>query len=281
MKNSLMKRYKPQMILFLIIVIEAVIMMGLVQYRSYIVKKQEALALQQSQNTTTESQPTDSVPEETQPLEEITTLANPQRDKNAADNAYANDDVRIVCLDPALGGYAKGNTSETESAMSESEYNLEFAQLIMQELNKQGVVVYMTRESNKYVSDTDRTDLANNAYADLMVTLNRDSYDGSDTKSGITAWVHHKRPKVSDKVATKILDALKEAGAKTQTVDAGTADSTTEDYATNEDCIGPSLVLGMGSVLNEKDITDYEENKEAYAQAVANAIVSWMEDQGL
>lgn len=281
MKNSLMKRYKPQMILFLIIIIEAVIMMGLVQYRSYIVKKQEALALQESQNTTTESQPTDSVPEETQPSEEITTLANPQRDKNAADNAYANDGVRIVCLDPALGGYAKGNTSETESAMSESEYNLEFAQLIMQELNKQGVVVYMTRESNQYVSDTDRTDLANNAYADLMVTLNRDSYDGSDAKSGITAWVHHKRPKVSDKAATKILDALKEAGAKIQTVDAGTADSTTEDYATNEDCIGPSLVLGMGSVLNEKDITDYEENKEAYAQAVANAIVSWMEDQGL
>lgn len=37
----------------------------------------------------------------------------------------------------------------------------------------------------------------------------------------------------------------------------------------------------MGSVLNESDITDYEENKEEYAKAVADAIVAWMDAQGL
>ena len=54
-----------------------------------------------------------------------------------------------------------------------------------------------------------------------------------------------------------------------------------EDYSINKNCIGPSLVLGMGSVLNESDITDYEENKEEYAKAVADAIVAWMDAQGL
>lgn len=279
MKNSLMRRYRPQMILFLIIVIEAVIMLGLVQYRGYVVKKQaeDEAAAAEAQTTQSQSEEEPASGES----EELTTLANPQRDKNAADNAYAEDDVRIVCLDPALGGYAKGNTSETDSAMSESEYNLEFAELLKEELNSKGVVVYMTREENKHVEEEERTDLANNAYADLMITLTRDSYDGSDNKSGVTAWVHHKRPKTSDAAADKILKALKAEGAKINTVDAGTAESTSEDYYTNENCIGPSLVLGMGSVLNESDITDYEENKETYAKAAAAAIVAWMEDQGL
>ena len=66
-----------------------------------------------------------------------------------------------------------------EDSKTESQYNLEFAQLIKSELNNQGVVVYMTREDNKSVDDSDRTDLANNAYADLLVSLNRESYDGS------------------------------------------------------------------------------------------------------
>jgi N-acetylmuramoyl-L-alanine amidase len=274
-----MKRYKPQMILFLIIVIEAVIMIGLVQYRSYVVKKQEEAT------ATTEGTTTGAAVEATTAAEEgITTLAAAdiaKRPSSAKDNAYAEDGVRIVCLDPALGGYAKGNISETDSAMTESEYNLEFAGLIKQALNDQNVVVYMTRESNEAVDETDRTDLANNVYADLLITLTRDSYDGDDDSSGVTAWVHHKRPVNSAAVAEDILDGLSDAGAKIKQVDAGTADSTSEDYYTNDSCIGPSLVLGMGSVLNETDITSYEENKEAYAKAVADAIVGWMDDQGL
>lgn len=284
MSNSLMKKYRPQMILLLIIVVEALIMIGLIQYRSYIVKKQEEEATNSqtphSSSSMQENHTTDSAG---QPVpEEITTLDNiPVRDKNAAENAYAKDGVRIVCLDPALGGYEKGNASQTPAAMTESEYNLEFAQLIKKELNNQNVVVYMTREENKYVEDTERSNLANNVYADLMVTLTRNSYNGIDERSGMTVWVHRKRPKTSDAAAKLILHELEVAGAEINAVDAGTAKSTEEDYYTNSQCIGPSLVLGMGSVLNRSDIRDYEENKEDYAKVVAKAIVQWMDNQGL
>ena len=277
MKNSLMKRYKPQMILFLIIVLEAMIMIGLTQHRNYLEKKQAeaeaAAATSQVQETSTS---------ENNAEEELTTLANiPERDPDASADAYQDDGERIVCLDPALGGYAKGNTSETESKMTESEYNLEFAQLLKSELNKRNVIVYMTREDNSNVDEQERTDMANNVYADLMIEINRDTYDGDDETRGMTAWVHHKRPASSDAVADGVLSALEEAGAKVNEVDAGTAESTNSDYPTNEFCIGPSFVLEMGSVLNESDITDYEENKEAYAEAAADAILAWMEDQGL
>lgn len=283
MNNSLIKKYRPQMILLLIIVIEALIMMGLVQHRNYIVKKQQQETAG-GQKTTTATAPVqeDNTTESESKNEEITTLADiPSRDKNAGENAYAKDGVRIVCLDPALGGYEKGNTSKTAAGMTESEYNLEFAQLIKSELNSQNVVVYMTREENKYVEDTDRSELANNVYADLMVTLTRNSYNGIDDRSGMTVWVHRKRPKTSDAAARLILRELENAGAEVNTVDAGTAKSTEEDYYTNSQCIGPSLVLGMGSVLNNSDIKDYEKNKEVYAKAVAQAIVSWLDNQGL
>lgn len=282
MKNSMMKRYKPQMILFLIIIIEAIIMLGLIQHRNYIEKKQAEEASRTAE--TNASQENASGENEGETGEELTTLALadiPERSADDSADANEQDGVRIVCIDAALGGYAKGNTSDTDSGMSESEYNLEFAQLMKQKLNEKGILVYMTREDNDAVDEEDRTDLANNVYADLMITLTRDSYDGTDQKSGVTAWVHHKRPQSSDDAANLILEALEDAGARVNTVDAGTAESTADDYYTNENCIGPSLVLGMGSVKNENDITDYEENKEIYAEAVAQAIVDWMEDQGL
>lgn len=282
MSNSLIKKYRPQMILLLIIVIEALIMIGLVQHRNYIVKKQQEEANNGQNTTTTASAQENDTTDNEIKNEEVTTLADiPPRDKSAGENAYAKDGVRIVCLDPALGGYEKGNTSKTAAGMTESEYNLEFAQLIKSELNSQNVVVYMTREENEYVEDTDRSELANNVYADIMVTLTRDSYNGIDDRSGITAWVHRKRPKTSDAAARLILRELENSGAEINTVDAGTAKSTDDDYYTNSQCIGPSLVLGMGSVLNNSDIKDYEENKEIYAKAVAQAIVNWMDNQGL
>ena len=97
----------------------------------------------------------------------------------------------------------------------------------------------------------------------------------------MTAWIQHDSPDLSKDAAERILSALKKTGATVNKVDAGTNKSTSEDYSINKNCIGPSLVLGMGSVLNESDITDYEENKEEYAKAVADAIVAWMDAQGL
>ena len=65
--------------------------------------------------------------------EELTTLEIPVRDKNAAKDAYKKDGIRIVCLDPAQGGYAKGNESEMEDSKTESQYKLEIAQQIKSE----------------------------------------------------------------------------------------------------------------------------------------------------
>lgn len=112
MKNSLRRKYRPQMILFLIIVIETGIFTGLVQYRNYIQKKQaedESLAAITTTVETTQQAQEDAP-------EEITTLENPVRDKNAAKDAYKKDGIRIVCLGSGIGRYAKGNESEMEDS---------------------------------------------------------------------------------------------------------------------------------------------------------------------
>lgn len=290
MKNSLMRKYRPQMILLIIIIIEAAIMIGLVQHRSYVIKKQEQqqqeLIEQQQQQQQAGTNPSDSTSSEdtNSGSEEVTTMNPneiPKRDDLENGNAHREDDLRIVCLDAGLGGYAEGDTAKVGSKLTESEYNLGFAQLIKKELNAEGVIVYMTREKDDYVKEDKRTDLANNVYADLMVTLVCDSYDGTKKTEGFSTWVHHNRPANSNQAASEILAELKDAGAVVNEVDAGTFESVNEDYYTNEGCVGPSLVLGMGSVLNNDVVEDYEKNREDYAKAVAKAIVSWLENQGL
>lgn len=278
MKNSLMKKYKTQMILFLVIVIEALILGGMGLHRIYMIKRTEeaeSLAAEQASQNNVKVEENASAGNS----EEETTL--PTRDADASENAYREDDVRIVCLDPALGGEETGDTAETGSKLTESEYNLEFALLVKEELESQDVQVYITRTEDVEVSDKDRTDLANNAYADLMVSITRDCYDGNVNNEGISAWIHHEGPVTANAAAKEILEYLEAADATVNVVDKGTTESTSEDYWVNKKCIGPSLMLGMGSVLNDDVIKDYDKNKEDYAKAVADGIVSWMENQGL
>lgn len=278
MKNRLMKKYKTQMILFLVIVIEAFILGGMGLHRLYMIKKTEnaekLAAEQASQNNVKAEEGA-----EAELQEEQTTL--PERDPDAADNAYKTDDVRIVCLDPALGGTETGDTADVGSKMTESQYNLEFALLVKQELEKQDIQVYMTRTNDADVAKKDRTDLANNAYADLMVSITRDCKNDNQNNEGLSAWIHHSGSSMSNAAAKEILKYLENADAGVNAVKKGTNTSTSEDYWVNENCIGPSVVLGMGSVQNDDVVEDYDANKETYAKAVADAIVMWMENQGL
>ncbi len=280
MKNSLMRKYKTQMILFLVIIVETCILGGMGLHRLYMIKhteKMEQLAAEEASKNNVKAEETSDT--SGVKSEEETTL--PERDPDASDNAYKDDDVRIVCLDPALGGDETGKTAETGSKKTESEYNLEFAQLVKAELEAKDVQVYMTRNDDSDVSDSKRTDLANNAYADVMVSITRECYDGKISNEGMSAWIHHEGPMTANAVAEEILEYLEDADAKVNVVDKGTIHSVTEDYWVNEECIGPSLVLGMGSVENDDVVEDYDENKEIYAKAVASAIVRWMENQGL
>ena len=89
-------------------------------------------------------------------------------DKN---NATPNHDpIRLIVLDPGHGGKDSGAVGPT--GLKEKDITLAIAKEIQKDLvRNMDVVVVLTRDSDKYLTLTERTDFANGLGADLFISL--------------------------------------------------------------------------------------------------------------
>lgn len=105
----------------------------------------------------------------------------PKTDENTP--TFSGDDVPLVVIDPGHGGYDEGGRS-ADGRIVENVYDLMMANKIKVLLEKEGIQVIMTRTSDE-VSWSDRNvedlqariDIADNAHADLMVSIHCNSND--------------------------------------------------------------------------------------------------------
>lgn len=213
---------------------------------------------------------------------------NKNNDKNSdkPDNSFVNsaanhkeDGKRIVCIDAGYGGRDVG--AEGDGTGYEKDDTLKMALALKSALEKQGVTVYMTRDSDKTVSKEERVQLANDVKADLLVSLHRNEYGDSGVR-GFEAWVHSSKPKDSTDAAEKIQNALKNTGyIKNRGVKFGSQTSENEDLYINNHSVGPSVLLEMGFMSNSDDNNLYRNKTEELADAVGKGIVEWLAAQGL
>lgn len=194
--------------------------------------------------------------------------------------SYKTDGVRIVCIDPGHGGVDGGSSSA--DGILEKDDNLKMAQALKKELEAKGVTVYMTRTDDSFLDLSERVEIANEKNADLLISIHRNSYKADVGVRGFETWVHSSQPAESVDAATKIQAALLEAGiTRDRGVKFGSQGSDTEDYYINNHSAGPSCLLEMGFMTNENDNSVFRQSTEALAKAMANAIVEWLDAQGL
>lgn len=112
---------------------------------------------------------------------------------------YPNAVNKIVVVDPGHGGREAG---ATYGGIYEKDINLKIANYTKEELERNGVRVYMTRTGDTTTSLSSRTTLANNLNADLFVSVhnnamtNKSSIKGTEVlyptstivKNGITSY---------------------------------------------------------------------------------------------
>ncbi|HEY6419241.1 MAG TPA: N-acetylmuramoyl-L-alanine amidase [Candidatus Binataceae bacterium] len=85
----------------------------------------------------------------------------------------------IVMIDPGHGGYDPGTLSET--GVAEKDLALQIALRVKQALEGRGVRAEMTRASDVFISLPERTRLANQAGADLFVSIHLNSSPNEET----------------------------------------------------------------------------------------------------
>ena len=181
----------------------------------------------------------------------------------------------IVCLDAGHGGL-HGATSPLDGR-HESDDTLRLTLAIQQELEKYDhVTVIMTRTEDVHVENKARPQMANDAGADLFVSIHRNS-NTTGNKGGIEGWIDKNNPPESREVGEMILAAMEAVGVTANAgIKTGSWDEPDVNYTVIEYAKMPAVLLEVGYLNYAPDNKLFDENLDAYAKATAKAIFTWL-----
>ena len=181
----------------------------------------------------------------------------------------------IVCLDAGHGGL-RGAISPLDGRY-ESHDTLRLTQAIQRELEKyEHVTVIMTRTEDVHVENKQRPQMANDAGADLFVSIHRNSNTTGD-KGGVEGWIDKNNPPESREVGEMILAAMEAVGVTANAgIKTGSWDEPDVNYTVIEYAKMPAVLLEVGYLNYAEDNRLFDENLDEYAKATAKAIFTWL-----
>lgn len=176
-----------------------------------------------------------------------------------------------VVIDAGHGGDDLGATF---GGRNEKDDNLRLAHRVRDILVENGIDVALTRNKDYFVTLEDRCVFANRCDAEIFVSLHRNS---APNASGTEIWIHSSDPAPDRALATDILNGLDAAGlSNNRGVKCGYAQGE-GNYYVNKHTEMTSCLVELGFITSEEDNLLYDENFEAYAQAIADAIMKNLE----
>ena len=179
------------------------------------------------------------------------------------------DEEKIVCLDAGHGGSDAG-ASSTDGKRKEKDDNLRLTLEVKTQLERMGVKVVLTRDSDEYVSLKDRCKIANKNRADLFIALHRNS---SVNGTGLEAWISKNEKNGEKKLSKKFLSAIcAVTGQENRGVKNGYRDRSANNYYINANTNMPSVLLEVGFISNEKDNEIFDSRLQETANAIAKVI---------
>lgn len=178
-------------------------------------------------------------------------------------------DVLTVCLDPGHGGMDPGCDY---NGRIESEDNWALALAVKQEMESKGIEVIMTRNDNDTkVFLKDRVAIANASGADYFISLHRNKGDGYGIETWMTA---SNDTTVTETLTNNVHNALVGVGVqRDRGVKTGTETGEGSDYYVIGNTTMPACLLEFGFINNEEDNRLFDANKQAYAQAITQAVL--------
>lgn len=189
-----------------------------------------------------------------------------------------------VVIDPGHGGRDPGKVGVND--VLEKDVNLEIALLVKSELEKQGVKVLLTRETdcdlakagatNMKTSDMNqRIDIVNNANADCLISIHQNSYTDSSVR-GAQVFYHGSSEK-SKKLAEQIQNNIKNYVDENNNRLCKEAN----DLFLLKKSICPSVILECGFLscpAETKKLVD-EQYQQKMAETIADAVVTWCREE--
>ncbi len=220
---------------------------------------------------------------------------NPPDESSTPKNSSVSDtsgipadapDSFIVVIDAGHGGYDSGSTADGVTRL-EKDDNLNLALATQQALLKYpGVNVIMTRTTDDFVSLQGRCDIANNAGADLFVSLHRNC---ASVGNGVEIWINREEDAVDKALAEYILELLDAVGISRNRgikfgfrgVTTANEDNQSDSYYVNANTDMPSCLIELGFLTYDEDNANFDKHLEGYADAIARGIVELGMDENM
>lgn len=174
-----------------------------------------------------------------------------------------------VCLDAGHGG---SDVGAEYNGRYEKDDNLRLTLAVGEILKDNGVNVIYTRKDDEFVELEDRAEFANKKHATYFVSIHRNSADAK--VSGVEIWIENTAAVYEENMAKNILDKIDEVGyGENRGVKRGYQGNSSANYLVNSATEMPSCLVEMGFITTEEDNTLFDENFDAYAQAIAEGIM--------
>ncbi|CCY53874.1 n-acetylmuramoyl-L-alanine amidase [Coprococcus sp. CAG:782] len=181
----------------------------------------------------------------------------------------------VVCLDPGHGGRFTG--TQGLDGTYEKDDTLKIALEVKKALENRGVKVVMTRTDDSDIELDERAAIANDANADLFLSLHRNYTAGDKSAKGFEVWIHSTNSDTSRAIASAILEGLDKVGiSEDRGVKVGTQGDSEHNYAVIRDTNMTSVIAELGFMSNQEDLDLFNEHHQEYAIAIAEAVVDWL-----
>lgn len=178
--------------------------------------------------------------------------------------AAAAEHVPIVYLDPGHGGEDEGCA---RAGIREKDINLAIALLVRDQLQAQGYQVIMSREGDSYIAKEERVKAANQAKADIYVSIHQNATEEDTKVSGMEVWYEGEDAGRDSRRLAQLI--RKETLQSTGAVERELRDDA-DFHVTGNTCM-PACLIETGFLSNAA-----ERNKLAlaeYQQQIADGIV--------
>ena len=172
--------------------------------------------------------------------------------------------VPIIYLDPGHGGTDEGCA---RNGVREKDINLAIALLVRERLIEQGYEVIMSREMDTYIAKEERVKEANEAGADIYISIHQNATDEGNAVSGMEVWYEEDDSGRDSKRLAQLIrqQTLKSTGAAEREL-RGDA-----DFHVTRNTSMPACLIETGFLSNaaERKMLSLSE----YQQKIADGIV--------
>ncbi|MFH1641931.1 MAG: N-acetylmuramoyl-L-alanine amidase [Nanoarchaeota archaeon] len=195
----------------------------------------------------------------------------------AEDVLVHNSGKKVIVIDPGHGGKDPGAVKDD---IMEKDINLMMAKKLNEKL-KDRYIVYLTRDTDMYLTIDERADIAESKKADLFLSIHGNAYQIDSTMSGVEIYKYircygdeeevctkNEIAEIEDKMIEKLVKRFTDKGFSIHKV--AVAPFWVLYYASATDDI-PSLLIELGFITNTEDLAKLKIDA-GYTDAITAAI---------